>query len=82
MKTAGDTLPTGTMLGQYKLVEPAYPWNNQDELQLLRNIQATLEQEFKPYQQNFLLVPHRPMHLISTYVSDKVLGIQPQVPAL
>ena len=52
------------------MVEPAYPWNNQDELQLLRNIQATLEQEFKPYQQNFLLAPHRPMHLISTYVSD------------
>ena len=62
--------------------ESAYPWNNQEELRLLRNIQATLEQEYKPLHQNFLLADTQAMQQISAYGSDKLEEIRAHVSAL
>ena len=62
--------------------ESAYPWNNQEELRLLRSIQATLEQEYKPLHQNFLLADTQAMQQISAYGSDKLEEIRARVSAL
>ena len=62
--------------------ESAYPWKSQEELQLLKQMQPELNQEFSPFKQDFLRAATQAIHQISNYGSDTLEKIRARVSAL